>query len=340
VGDGRHLAGDLVAQDLVRRDAAAVETLETVPLGWRETEHVAVQLRNGWLPPRAGSLRLGPTYYVRRTGHALQQETKRRGGRVPLWQTVPMDEPGARSDRWIGRTVVFLLAAEVVILVLDVIFNYLAVIDDDGIQELFNVARELSVGNWFSSLQTAGVGLVLWLIYLKTREELGGKGKARGWAVLALLFFYIGMDDGTRMHERVSTAVANYFAITAESHAIHTGPAGWIGTLLDHFPSYAWQVLFGPAFAAFGLFMVVFLWRRLERKRALLVFFGLFLYGIAQGQDFIEGLETPYEWLTARLGTEPYTVPHLAKMGEEYLEMLGTTVALYVFLEKRGQVTK
>ena len=246
-----------------------------------------------------------------------------------------MDEQRSTADpeRWIQRTIVFLLATEVVILVLDVIFNYLAVVDDAGIQELFNVARELSLGNWFSSIQTAGVGLVLWLIYLKIREEPDAKGRARGFAVLALLFFYIGMDDGTQMHERVSTAVADYFALTAESEAIHTGPAGWIGSLLDRFPSYAWQVLFGPVFAAFGLFMVVFLWRQMGRKQALLAFFGLFLYGIAQGQDFIEGLETPYQWLTARLGTEPYTVPHFGKMGEEYLEMLGTTFLLWAALK-------
>ncbi len=244
------------------------------------------------------------------------------------------------SDRWIPRTIAFLLVTELVILVLDVIFNYLAVVDDDRIQEMFDVARELSICNWFSSVQEAGVGLVFWLIHLKVKDDWGGKWPARGWAVLGGLFFYIGLDDGTEMHERISSAVSDYFTFTAESGAVHRGGAGWIGNLLDHYPSYAWHVLFGPVFAAFALFMVFFLWRQMERKRALFIYLGLFVYAIAEGQDFIEGMETPYDWLTEKFGTQPYTVPHFMKMGEEYLEMLGTTIVLWVVLKHYSDLVR
>jgi hypothetical protein len=213
-----------------------------------------------------------------------------------------------------------------------VIFNYLAVIDDEQIQEMFNVSRELSIGNWFSSMQEAAVGLLFLLIYVRVRGERGPGRHAFGWALCGVFFFYIGLDDGVTMHERVSTAVGDYFALTAQN--ANGGGGGPLGWLLAHFPSYEWQVLFGPFIAAMGIYIAVFLWRHMERKATLQVFFGFFLFALAEGQDFIEGLETPYVWLTEKFGTEPYTVPHFMKMGEEYLEMLGATVVLWVLLRQ------
>lgn len=238
----------------------------------------------------------------------------------------PLDEP------WIKKTLVFLLSVQVVILILDVIFNYLALVDDEEIMEMFNVSRELSIGNWFSSVQEAAVGILFWLIFLRVRALRGSVRDALGWALCAGFFVYLGLDDGVTMHERVSTAIGDYFTLTAENASGRGG--GWLGSLLAHFPSYEWQVLFGPFIAAMGLYIVVFVWRNMERKAALQVFFGFVLFAIAEGQDFIEGLETPYTWLTEKFGTEPYTVPHFMKMGEEYLEMLGATVVLWVLLRQ------
>jgi len=256
---------------------------------------------------------------------------------TPRKQRPAPTPPAHAPARWVRKVLCWLLAVEGLIVALDVVFNYLAVIDDEGIQEMFNVARELSVGNWFSSMQEFAVATVLWLLYLRERDA-GARGwSRRGWAVLAGLFAYIAVDDGVQIHERVATAVADFFTLTAEGGAIHSGPVGWLGRFVEWFPSYPWQVLFGPVFAAFGLFMVWFLWRELDRKSALTIFLGLFLYGLAQGQDYVEGLGTPYESLTAALSLEPYTVPHFAKVAEESLEMLGTTIVLYVLLLRWGR---
>lgn len=233
---------------------------------------------------------------------------------------------------WIRRTLYALLAFEATILVLDVVFTFLAVIEDAGIQELFNVARELSLGNWFSSTQTAAIAVVLWLIRLRLRGSGAPRASVRGFTLLAGIFLYLSIDDGIQLHERVSTAVGDFFALTAEGGATHSGIVAALGRWIDWFPSYTWQVLFGPIFAALGVFIVVFVWRRLDRRSALTVYAGLFLYALAQVQDFIEGLETPYERLTTMLGTDPYTVPHFSKMAEETLEMLGSTLVLFAFL--------
>ena len=244
------------------------------------------------------------------------------------------------NERWISRTVAFLLAVQIVIVILDIIFNFLAVVDDEDFREIFNMARELSISNWFSSVLEAGTGLAFWLIHLQAKGQRDGRGAARGWAVAAVLFFYIGLDDGTQFHERVSTAAASYFAVTSESGGSHPGALGWIGSLLDRFPSYPWQILFGPVLAAIGLFTIAFLWRKMERRQAWVACLGFFLYGIAQGQDFIEGLETPYGFLTATLGTGPYTVPHFAKVGEESLEMIGTILVLRAALKHHSALAQ
>jgi hypothetical protein len=168
----------------------------------------------------------------------------------------PVLEPGSRAgatpvparvdpERWITRTIVFLLSVEVLILILDVIFNFIAVIDDQDVQEIFNVAREMSINNWFSSMQEAGVGLVLWLIYLKVKANPGPVGPTRGWAALAIFFFYIGLDDGVTIHERVSTAIENPMPSPPTTEAAGGGRV--VRLAASRFPSYAWQVSSGPA---------------------------------------------------------------------------------------------
>jgi len=228
--------------------------------------------------------------------------------------------------------VAWLLATEVVLVVLDVIFNFLAVIDDEGIREMFNVARELSLGNWFSSVQTAGVALVLFLLFMEDRAAGDRQRTGRGWGLLSALFLYVAVDDGVHIHERVAVATADFFTLTADGGAEHSAAVDWIGRLLDAFPSYPWQVLLGPFLVIFGVLALLFLRRNLPPTSLRWVYWGFFLYAAAQAQDFVEGLGTPYERLTEALGLDPYTIPHFAKVGEEYLEMVGTTLILYAFL--------
>lgn len=244
----------------------------------------------------------------------------------------------AKPDRWLLKTVVFLGVVELLLVGLDLLLNYSAWVQDEELQELFNVAREPSLGNWFSSVQELAAGVTLWLVHLKVKKEPGARLRAAGWAVLAVAFCYVAVDDGARVHERVGVAVSDFY--TDESAASDTEGDSWLGRALDVFPSYPWQVLFGPPFAAMGIFLLVFLWRELpDRRLKWLVVLGLALYAMAQAQDFVEGLETPYDLLTERYDLHPYTVPHLAKIVEEYLEMLGTTVLLYVFLEHLSRFT-
>lgn len=224
------------------------------------------------------------------------------------------EHDGTARAAWPKRTTVALLAFEALLVVLDVVVNYLGAIDDEGIQQIFNVARELSIGNWLSSVLAAGVGVACLLLYVRERDR-GIRGIAlRGWWFLAAFFAYLGMDDGAQIHERVSEAVSRTSA------------------LVRSFPGYPWQVLFGPVLVGAGIFAVWFLRTRLETRSARVALSGLVLYAAAQGLDVVEGLDTQYRLLTARLALEPYAVPHFAKVAEESLEMVGVTLVLYALL--------
>ena len=59
--DRRHLAREIVGQDRAGWNAPAVETLEAVPLGRRESEQMTVQCRNRETPPWTGRFGLIPS---------------------------------------------------------------------------------------------------------------------------------------------------------------------------------------------------------------------------------------------------------------------------------------
>lgn len=223
-------------------------------------------------------------------------------------EPLEIDAPAA-----LRRLIALVIGAELALVLVDFLFAYLDLVDLEAVQHLANLAREDGVGTWFSAIQDVGVGLVLVAVGLAERASKRGAG---GWWFLAAFFTYIGLDDGLEIHERLGSAVKR----------ITHSPA------FDVFPTYAWQLVFGPAFGAVGLFMAVFLWRRLADPRLRLgVAAGLGCLVAAVGFDFLEGIDGLYDGLAQRLGVVPYTVSHASKVTEELLEMLGMTAFLATF---------
>ena len=94
-------------------------------------------------------------------------------------------------------------------------------------------------------------------------------------------------------------------------------------------------MIFGPFFMSIGIFIVWFLWKELSSKKLWDWFLvGISLYVLSIGLDFVEGLDSePYEGIAAFFSTEEYHIEHLSKTLEEFLEMIGTTTFLIVFLK-------
>ncbi|NWF38148.1 hypothetical protein F3F96_03225 [Mariprofundus sp. NF] len=243
------------------------------------------------------------------------------------------------TDRLSWHVLVFLVAIELLLVLLDIVINYAEVIEYRSIHRIFNIAREDGLAGWFMTSQTLVAALVLWLLYWLSCTVDGATAlQRRGWLVLALFFSYMSADDGALIHERLGTM---FEEIVAESG--NGGDVGILSQWLEMFPSYEWQFLL-PFFAAVGLYMLYFLWRVLGVGRPLLMVIAAFsCLAVAVVLDFIEGMPKEhalnlYSWLKEAYMLEDYTVDHFAKSLEEFLEMVGISLFLAVFVAQVGRV--
>ncbi|QTA88510.1 DUF4126 domain-containing protein [Desulfonema magnum] len=246
------------------------------------------------------------------------------------------------TERIIRSLVIFCIAFEIFLVLLDGFINYGEYIDIRAIQRFCNIAREDSLASWFGTTQTLMVGLTLWLIVWIVRHTSASKKTTLGWSVIASFFTYMAVDDGAEIHERMGTA----FETMAKAARSAGDSSSWMAKLLDIFPSYPWQVLFLPLFGLMGLFIVIFLWRELNWKRPrVLIILALTCFVIAVGFDFIEGLDKKHTWnihtlIRHEYGLKKYTVRHFSKSAEEFIEMMGTTLFWLAFLSYLEVLTR
>ncbi len=232
-----------------------------------------------------------------------------------------------------------LLGFELIIVFLDVFINHYEWSSVGAIRRMVNITREDSLSNWFSSLQAIVVGSVIWSTAIGIRKQMQSNHKRRFycWAGIGSFFFYLGIDDAIKFHERVGTA---FKVLLFEKD--ETSGAGLSGFIYDNFPSYTWQLVFGPVFMSIGIFLVWFLWKELlSRKLWNWFLVGLSLYVVAVGLDFAEGLESgPYDGIADFFSTHVYRIRHMSKALEEFLEMLGTTTFLIIFLKNLFKLSR
>ena len=238
------------------------------------------------------------------------------------------------------------VAAEVAWFLLDYHVNYGRGSEIGAVRRLFNTAREDSLSSWFAATQTWMVALTLWLLAAVQRHSRSAWAVA-GWMVLAAFFTYMAADDGAKIHERLGTA----FEVTHRD-----APAGsWGRTALDRFPSYRWQIVLLPVFAALGLFTLGFLCREIvDRPGRAMVVTAVACFALAVAFDFVEGLDPEHPWnlhawLAERMSLEPgarrrfgqsafRSVRHFSKSLEECLEMLATTLLWCVLLRHLARI--
>lgn len=234
------------------------------------------------------------------------------------------------SSRVIGLLFVGLVCAEVLFVLADHFINVGRLIDAGPIRRFFNITREDGIASWFAVIQTWMLGLTCGFLYLVTRRQDGRRWRRVGWLVLSLFFFYMAMDDGSEFHERVGSSVK---AMVLGDQAADGSRA------IGIFPSYTWQLVFLPIFGAFGLFMLWFLNRELDRKvDKLLVLSAIGLLVLAVIADFFEGLDNDqhplnlYTRLQYYWGISESWLLHYSKSVEEFFEMLAMSVLWLVFL--------
>lgn len=212
--------------------------------------------------------------------------------------------------RVIKRIFIFCLSTEILIVLADIFLNYLQWIPFKPLRKVFNITREDAIGNWFSSIQTLLVGIVLWIIFAADRSEK----KKWGWAVLSFCFTFMAIDDASKFHERVGSSFKELATNIQGAQKI-----------VELYPSYAWQIIFGPFFIAMGIYLVWFLWKELDQTpyRRWIVS-ALACLVLAVFLDGLEGMDLP--------SLSSYPDRHFLKLMEEFLEMFGHTLFLVTFL--------
>ncbi len=245
--------------------------------------------------------------------------------------------------RFVRRLFLVALTCEAGFVLADLFINYARPRGSGPIRRLFNITREDALPSWFASTQTFLIGLTLVAVWVLARRAGASKWRRRGWGGLALFFFYMAVDDGAKVHERLGSSLGDLF----ESP---TG-ATWLSRVMHAFPSYNWQLFVLPLFLIVGVWMFFFLWRELpERRDRVLLLTAMACLAVAVGLDFVEGLDEEHSWnlhaaLDRGLGWSEFTerrfdksgyaaVVHFSKSVEEFLEMLANTLLWVVFLRQ------
>lgn len=236
------------------------------------------------------------------------------------------------------KVLLYFISIEIIFVLLDLIVNFYRLVDYSPIRRLFNITREDGLASWFMSSQTLLVGLCLWFIfYLHKKLKIGGRSTHLSWAILAGFFTYMSADDGAAIHERLGTT----FRMMLKNADTETA-----NSILSFFPSYAWQIVVLPFFLGMGIFMLLFLWKTFKNDILMYsVLLAFSMLGIAVVLDFFEGLEPQsplyiYQYIINYTGVELHTIEHFSKSIEEFLEMLGMTLFLSIFIEYSGRISK
>ncbi len=247
-----------------------------------------------------------------------------------------------KADTVVGRIFWCLLGFELLIVFLDIFVNHYEWSSVGAIRRMVNITREDSLSNWFSSLQEIAVGSTVWLTAFAVRNQKEGsyyKRKFYCWAGIGLFFFYMGIDDAIKFHERVGTASKVLFFENDDNSG-----TGILGSIYGFFPSYTWQLVFGPFFVSVSVFMIWFFWKELYLRRQFFLFLvGVSLYAVAVVLDFVEGLDSgPYAemGIAGFFSTTGSRIMHMSKALEEFLEMFGTTIFLTIFLKNLFRLSR
>lgn len=177
-----------------------------------------------------------------------------------------------------------------------------------------SLRSEGNLGTWFSSMQFAALGAVLFGLWrLDRRDRSAGSFL---WLPLAAGAFFLSADEAAMLHEQ-----AGSLALSAAAHAAQ-------GSLLQRssqdYASFYMSLVYLPVALPAAFVVVRFLWTRLGPYRHL-PWLGVALFFLgAVVLDAWEARKVEVAPRLSHLAMQPMGLPFL----EEMLEMLGVTVVL------------
>lgn len=209
------------------------------------------------------------------------------------------------STAILGTIVGFIFVALVILgsIATYLVYQGWVFLGDEQFEALFYLDRELGVPATVSMLGLAACALLLALLGAARHQE--GRGFGRYWAVLALGFAYLAVDEGAAVHESTLSALLN----------------GIPGTDAYSFLDRTWVIAGAVGSLIVGLLYIPFLLHLPRRFGAGMVLAGAMYVGGAVG----------FEMLSAQAHADQASARYMFFMvTEETLEMAG--IALFLVL--------
>jgi hypothetical protein len=172
--------------------------------------------------------------------------------------------------------------------------------------DLFSVNTEQAIPTWFSVFLLFSAAILLTLLAISKHRQQAPF--ARHWIVLAIIFFYLALDEGAAIHEIFSSPLELAFNTTGYLY-------------------FAWLIVGVPLVILFGVFYLRFLLHLPARTRTLFILAGSLYVG---GAVIIEAISANHLSEVVE-----YTFSYLAIATlEEFCEMLGIVVFIYALLRE------
>jgi hypothetical protein len=181
----------------------------------------------------------------------------------------------------------------------------------EGLLEYFDFDIEGNVPTLYSAVAVLICSGLLALIARIHWNRLDGKRYY--WLGLAILFFFLGLDEGTAIHEELSDFLEEY--MVAE------------GALY-----FLWVIPYSIASAVLALLYLRFVWQLPKVTRARFIAAGLLFLGGALGFEMLSAIAADRSGYDSVSYTLLYSI-------EELLEMLGIVLFLYALLSHLAEET-
>jgi hypothetical protein len=175
-----------------------------------------------------------------------------------------------------------------------------------GLYPLFNLNSDTSIPSWYSSVTLLLCAVLLTLIFISKRKN--AEPFASHWAALSVIFVYLSMDEGARIHEVIGDTLA--LKVTG---------------VTSGFIHFTW-VLFGIALVLIvGISYLRFLAHLPRKMAALFILAGSVYVGGALVMEMINGRYAELH------GSQNLTYQMMSVV-EESLEMSGVLIFIYALL--------
>lgn len=170
-----------------------------------------------------------------------------------------------------------------------------------GIARLFDANEELNVPTWYAAVSLMLASAILATISVAKWTQ--GDRFRRHWVGLAVIFAYLSMDEGSRIHEMLGAPLRG---------ALQTGGIFY----------YAWVIPAAGLLVLFGAAYLPFLRHLPRRTQFLFVLAGVLLAGGALGGEAAGG------WYAERYGELSLGWALIGTV-EEFCEMAGVVVFIH-----------